>query len=220
MPPHVIFAPNSDGLRQPPISVRVMDAQVPVTAPLEPPLDDDEDAWEEEEDLTQADGDANNRRLLPSLRFIAGMAALGVVLALAWRYSGVEQWAASSLWPTVASQQAAAPGAQPPQGDLARAMREIDALKKTVGELAASNQQMSATIAALQAGQLELRQRPVGLPLVAWHSEVATMKYRIVAQQRSSTNSVAPRGPSTRVESRGSPKPSEQAPLQLTAPRP
>ena len=197
--------------------------QVPAAAPQETSPDDDEDlAWEEvEEDDFPAETaeDRGIRRFLPSLPFLSGMAALGIVLALGWRYSGVEKWAINALQPAAASQAATAASAPAPESELARTTRELDALKKTVGELSAANQQMAAKIAALQASQQELLLRPSGPPLTSWSSGPATMKYRIVADPRT-TGSIAPRAPTARAEPRSAPKPSENAPLQLTAPRP
>jgi hypothetical protein len=197
--------------------------QVPAATHEEPPPEDGEELeWEEVEEEAYPAETADQsgvRRFLPSLRFLSGMAALGIVLALGWRYSGAEEWAIGALRPAAASQAATATSAPAPEGDLARTTREIDALKKTVGELAAANQQMAAKIAALQASQQELLQRPSGPPLTSWSSGPATMKYRIVTDHRT-TGSITPRAPTARAEPRSTPKPSENAPLQLTAPRP
>ena len=193
--------------------------QVPAAAHQEPPPDDDEElAWDEEEEEETVES-SGVRRFLPSLRFVSGMAALGVVLALGWRYSGAEQWAIGALQPTATSQTATGSAASAPESDLAKSKRELEALKKTVGELAAANQEMAAKIAALQAGQQELRQRPSGPPLTPWYSDLTAMKYRMVSENRT-TGSITPRSPGARAEPRSTPKPSEHAPLQLTAPRP
>jgi hypothetical protein len=197
--------------------------QVPAAAHEEPSPDDEEElAWEEVEEEAYPAETADQsgvRRFLPSMRFLSGMATLGVVLALGWRYSGVEKWAIGALQPAAASQAATGTAAPAPESELVRTTRELDALKKTVGELAAANQQMAAKIAALQASQQELLQRPAGPPLTSWSSGPATMKYRIVADPRP-TGSITPRAPTARAEPRSTPKPSENAPLQLTAPRP
>jgi hypothetical protein len=197
--------------------------QVAATAHQEPSPDDDEElAWEdveEDEDPAETVEDRGVQRFLPSLPFLFGMVALGIVLALGWRYSGVEKWAVNALRPVAALQAATGADTPAPESDLARATRELDALKKTVGELAAANQEMAAKIAALQAGHQELRQRPSGPPLTPWYSEPTAMKYRMVTEHRT-TGSIAPRPPTARVETRSTPKPGEHAPLQLTAPRP
>ena len=163
----------------------------------EPPPDDDEElAWDEVEEDHPADTVENVgvRRFLPSIRFLSSMAALGIVLALGWRYSGVEKWAIGALQPTTASQTATGSAASAPESDMARSKRELEALKKTVGELAAANQEMAAKIAALQAGQQDLRQRPSGPPLTPWYSDLTTMKYRMVSERRT-TGSIASRAP-------------------------
>lgn len=196
--------------------------QVPAAAHEEPSPDDEEElAWEEVEEEYPAETADNGgvRRFLPSLRFVSGMAALGVVLALGWRYSGVEKWAIGALQPAAASQAATGAAAPAPESELARATRELEALKKTVGELAAANQQMAAKIAALQASQQELLERPAGPPLRPWYSDLTAMKYRMVTEHRT-TGSITPRAPTARAEPRSTPKPSERAPLQLSAPRP
>jgi hypothetical protein len=207
----MVHGVNHPGER--PSRLRDIDVQVPAAAHKEPPPDDDEELTWDEEDEEETVESSGIRRFLPSLRFASSMAALGIVLALGWRYSGAEQWAIGALHPATGS------AASDPENDLARSKRELEALKKTVGELTAANQEMAAKIAALQAGQQELRQRPSGPPLTPWYSDLTAMKYRMVSENRT-TGSITPRSPGARAEPRSTPKPSEHAPLQLTAPRP
>jgi hypothetical protein len=156
---------------------------------------------------------ARTWQFLPSPRFAAAMLALGVALALGWRYSGLEQWAFAPPTNTAQAAQVAAP----PEGELARMGRELDALKKTINELSAVNQQLTAHIAALQAGQQELKQRSVNVQASGWHAQADAMKYQMVAQPKAVAGLPKPR-PTVRAEVR-TPRAAE-APLQLTAPRP
>jgi hypothetical protein len=145
------------------------------------------------------------------------MAALGIALALGWRYSGIEQWKFKRA--PVTAQAAPAAAAPAPESELARVTREVEALKKTLNEVIAANHQLTATVTALQAGQQELKQRAASVHTNGWHAQAAAMKYQMVAQPKGTTGSVKSR-PAARAEVRAAPKPAVNAPLQLAAPRP
>jgi hypothetical protein len=146
------------------------------------------------------------------------MLAVGVGLAFGWRYSGLEQWAYSPAGSTAQAAQGVQ-GAATPESELSRVGREVDALKKRISELAAANQQLTANIAALQAGQQDLRQRTPNVLANGWHAQAEIMRYSMVAQPKGATSLPKPR-PAARTEARSAPRPAPQAPLQLSAPRP
>jgi hypothetical protein len=108
-------------------------------------------------------------RALPSVRLLAVTAALGVALALMWRSTGIlpgQFWPAA---PEPAPQSASNPTTEERFSQLAQ---EPAALKKSISELASAQQQSIAGIAALQAGQQELRQR-TSVAYSYWYSEPA-----------------------------------------------
>jgi len=88
------------------------------------------------------------------------MAMLGVVSAIGWRFTGIAEQA-DRLWPSFAasgqtSGATAAKGSDQPAGLV---LAELNGLKSEIARLSAANQQMTATIAAMQAQQRELQQR-------------------------------------------------------------
>lgn len=179
---------------------------------------DDDDFDDDHDDPADDDPPGRTWRLLPTVRFVVGMAALGVALAFGWRYSGIEQWALTPA--TVVAQTSSAATAPVPEGELTRMVGEIEALKKSLHQVIAANQQLTAAVASLQAGQQELKRRTANVQADGWHAQAAAMKYRmVVVQPKGTTGSVKPR-PAAHAEVRSAPKPADRAPLQLTSPRP
>ena len=92
-----------------------------------------------------------------TLRSVIGvMAVFGLVLALGC-YAGSRKLFGDST--PSASPSPSAAISQPVEGELARSLREIEALKKALSEQSGTNQQMAASIAALRSDQQELRQQ-------------------------------------------------------------
>jgi hypothetical protein len=189
------------------------------TAPNEPIPADEKLTWEAVVSEQPDDEEDASPRRPSSLLFFTGMAVLGIALAFGWRHSGADQWTFGP-WPADAAQSASGASAPSPESKLARTLRELDGLRKSVGELAAANRQMATTIAALQTTQTELRGRISALQLGSLWPDPGTMKYRLVVQDKSSASAPASRSVTARAEPRRITKPRENAPLQLLAPRP
>ena len=147
--------------------------------------------------------------------FVLGSIAAGVALALAWHYSGLRERAGDLSW---SSTLAASPaqGASKPEAEdqLARILRELDALKKSVSDLSTGQQQIRGTVAALQASQQDLRQRISSAQAGShWHSDVAALRLRFAIQQKPVTVGSAPRAPAPEQVARR-----ESGPLPLLGP--
>jgi hypothetical protein len=154
-------------------------------------------------------------RALPSVRLLAVTAALGVALALLWRSTGTlpgQFWPAA---PEPAPQSASNPTAEERVSQLAQ---DLAALKKSITELASAQQQSSASIAVLQAGQQELRQRATAA-YSYWYSEPAL---RFAAATRPAPLVSPPRTAAGQADAkdRDGPRREGSRPLQLVAPRP
>jgi hypothetical protein len=162
------------------------------------------------------DGDEIRRpRALPSVSLLAVTAALGVALALMWRSTGIlpgQFWPAA---PEPAPQSASIPTAEERVSQLAQ---DLAALKKSITELASAQQQSSANIAVLQAGQQELRQRATAA-YSYWYSEPAL---RFAAATRPAPLVSPPRTAAGQADAkdRDGPRREGSRPLQLVAPRP
>lgn len=157
--------------------------------------------------------EVKSERLVPSLWFVASMAALGIVSALGWHYSGIAQWAGKPA--RTAQAAAAAPAAEI---ELARLAREVETLNSTLNEVIAVNSRLAAAVSALQLSQQEVKRRVASGQTDGWHAQIPAMKYHIVAQPKGTTGSVKARS-AARAEVGSIPKPTDHAPLQLTAPR-
>jgi len=175
---------------------------------------DDASAWNE------ADGSFDPRglgrpRMLPSVRLLAVTAALGVVLALVWRYGGIQS---GQFWPASPAQPAQSAGNPKAEEQFAQLAQDLDALKKSISELTTTQQQLNASIAALQASQQELRQRASAAQSY-WYSEPA-LRFRVVAQQKPAAS--PPRTATARADARerAGQRRAGTGPLQLVAPRP
>jgi hypothetical protein len=122
-------------------------------------LDDDEttSTAATTDDAADENDAAPRGGLLRPAGFILGIAVLGVVLAFAWRSGGARVLEAVRAFPAFASQPAPKVAAVDPTAEqFARIARELEALKATIGQLSAAQQQTFASIAALQAGQQQL----------------------------------------------------------------
>lgn len=188
----------------------------------EPAATDDEWVWDEDTEPSENDAPTELRsRAMPSVHILACLTLLGFGLALGYRYAGLQPW-----WPFKPSQATAqaapATATTPPAADseLARTVRELDALKKTVGDLTAANQQLAAAVTALKAGQQDLQQRIASAQFQGWHSVTPVMTFRIVAvSPKDTTGSIAPHASTGRTVAARPTKPAANAPLQLTAPQ-
>jgi hypothetical protein len=133
---------------------------------------------------------------------VGTMVVCGVVLAFL-SYAGSKKWfndstaSASSLPPPVAI-------SQPVEGELARSLREIEALKSVVSEQSGTNQQWAAALAALRSELQEIRQ------------QLAVLRQAANQKSTSTTGSVNSRA--TKQARVGAPKQGQQPPLPLAAP--
>jgi len=107
-----------------------------------------------------------------------GTAFLGVVLALIWHSIDPQHWSAAQLLPSFTAQGRGTASTAPS----AEQVTELDMLKKAIGELRGTQQQMAATIAALQADQQQLQQRS-SLKWTYWYSEPNMLMPHIVTAQ-------------------------------------
>lgn len=189
--------------------------QQPFALPIHlPSLPSDDDlAWNDEEESPVSKADVSPAWLRAS-GFVLGSIAAGAVLALAWHHSGLRERAGDLSWPTLAAspaQGASKPGAE---DQLARILRELDALKKSVGDLSTGQHQIRGTVAALQASQQDLRQRISSAQAGShWHSDVAALRLRFAIQQKPVTVGSAPRAPAPEQVARR-----ESGPLPLLGP--
>lgn len=117
-----------------------------------PPLRSSEDESWQEVHKVALDSDAQKGRLFPSAGALLAMAVLGVVVALFWRNFDPQQWEAR-LWSGPSAQTSKVAGGPGSADQLDHLTREVDALKKDIRELGAAQQQITASIAALQAQQ-------------------------------------------------------------------
>jgi hypothetical protein len=154
---------------------------------------------------------------MPSVRLLVCLTALGFTLALGYRYSGLTP---QQLWPFTPTVVAAQPAATI-ESELARTLRELDTLKKSVGKLTTANQQLGAAVTALEAGQQAIQQRVASAQFQGWHSIPPTMKFRMIAiQPKDSTGSIASHPTAVKAVAARPPKPKRNAPLPLTPPQP
>jgi hypothetical protein len=152
------------------------------------------------------------------LVFLVVMCMVGVTLAVVWRVTGSQGGA--RLWPALAAQLSPTTDAGAPAGELDRVVKELAALKATVGELSAVQQQISATLATLQAAEEKLRsaqddlqQRTTSLPPTPSGSAAVSNALRLNAPPPAATAATpAPRAAQT---PRFAPPP---APAQSAAP--
>ena len=186
----------------------------PFVSPDHPPSlsSDDDLAWSDEEDTEYKSGESATWR---ASGFVLGSIAVGAVLALAWHYSGLRERVGDLSWSTLAAspdQGASKPGAE---DQLARILRELDALKQSVSDLSTGQQQIRGSVAALQASQQDLRQRISSVQTGShWHSDVAALRLRFAIQPKPATVGAAPRAPAPEQVARGS----ESGPLPLLGP--
>ena len=167
---------------------------------LRAPVDKDE-IWDEViyavPDDETPDETPERAGLRPSMRFFCAMTVLGVALALGWRFSGAAEMA-PQLWAFVLNSAAGTPSAKTADDPLVPLIADLAALKKQISGLIAANQEMTATIKALQAEQGLLQQR-VAASHAATHlfSEPKLLQMNIVAAGRPSHDRV--RGPPGRA---------------------
>ena len=190
--------------------------QQPFASPIHlPSLPSDDDlAWNDEEN-PESKADVSPAWLRAS-GFVLGSIAAGAVLALAWHYSGLRERAGDLSWSSTLAaspaQGASKPGAE---DQLARILRELDALKKSVSDLSTGQQQIRGTVAALQASQQDLRQRISSAQAGShWHSDVAALRLRFAIQPKPVTVGSAPRAPAPEQVARRA----ESGPLPLLGP--
>ena len=150
-------------------------------------------------------------RLFPSAWSLLGVAVLGVVLALLWRNFDPQPWAAR-LWSGPSAQPSELASNAGPGDQLGRVEHELDALKKNVSELDATQRQITASIAALQAQQ-ELQRRSASY----WYSDPAALMSQIAPAQDRGHKTMVRGLPETRDSVTGGHI--EDAPLPLVPPR-
>lgn len=192
--------------------------------------DEDEPTWDDDA-FDEADVERRSSRLTSPLYVLPTMAALGVFFALGWHYSGAKAWfdeskpvvqvAATPVAATPAAPAVVASAVPATESELARAMAEIETLKKSIAELRSTNQQMATTISALQTAQEDLRQQVSAAraaPPVPVHA-AATKPAKPVKPAKpkaATTGSVPVRAADAYTAAR----PARQNPISLTAPRP
>jgi hypothetical protein len=154
-------------------------------------------------------------RLFPSARSLLGIAILGVILALLWRNLDPQLWA-ERLWSGPIAQPSEV-ASTPASGDqLGHLERELNALKKNVSELATAQQQIAASIAALQTQQ-ELQRRS-SFQASFWYSNPAALMSQIAPAQDGNQKPTVRARPETRDSTAG--RHIDGAPLPLVPPRP
>src|SRR5262245_44882807 len=116
-----------------------------------PQADDDDAAWHDEEVVAPAP--SRFRRLLRMTGFVMAMLTTGAVMAVAWEFTGLREASGGLAWPALASAPAQDTGKPQREDQLARLAQELEALRKSVGELSTGMQQLATSNAALQAGQ-------------------------------------------------------------------
>ena len=169
----------------------------------EPALQEHLAPWEERipEDMYEDTTKETVSSRWTSRSVIGILAVCGVVLAFIG-YAGSKKWSndftasASSLPPVAIS--------QPVEGELARSLREIEALKRAMSEQSGTNQQIAAALAALRSEQQELRQQLAVL--------------RQAAQQKSTATTGSINTPATKQARVNAPKQGQPPPLPLAAP--
>jgi hypothetical protein len=189
--------------------------KLPNTAapPTASSLSSDYEESSSEEEVQLYDEVEDARQGLGSwLGFFCIISLLGVLLGLGWRYSGVAHYA----------EQLRSLVTFPPKTVSAKpADLELNALKKEIGNLTATNQQMAATISALQTRQQELEHRLLSpYSESSWYSDPKLLQMHIVAVHRplpvrSKPNSTTS---ASRPEARNKPPPATPSspPLLLT----
>lgn len=183
--------------------------------PLDDELVDDELAYDNDM-LDEAEVEHASSRLASPRYFLPTMALLGVILALGWHYSGARAWFDGPKPVVQAAAVPAVPAAAPAESELARAMAEIEALKKSIADLRATNQQMATTISTLQAAQEDLRQQVSAARSAPAPVPVHTATAKPPKPKAAATGSIPARAANAHTAA----KPPGQVPLSLTAPRP
>ena len=190
--------------------------QQPFASPIHLPslTSDDDLTWNDEEENPESKADVSPAWLRAS-GFVLGSIAAGAMLALTWHHSGLRERAGDLSWPILAASPAQGASKAEAEDQLARILRELDALKKSVTDLSTGQQQIKGTVAALQASQQELRQRISTAQAGShWHSDVAALRLQFAIQQKPVTVGSAPRAPAPEQVARRA----ESGPLPLLGP--
>lgn len=149
--------------------------------------------------------------ILPSVRLLAATALFGVALALVWGSTGIRvgEFLAASEPPVQTNPKA--------DEQFARLVQELDAVRKSIGDLTVAQEQLNTRFAALQESQQELRQR-ASATLSYWYSEPA-LRLAIVTRSNTLASPRAAAGPAD-APNRDGQRREAGRPLQLVAPRP
>jgi len=142
------------------------------------------------------------------------MISTGVALAIFWHYADIPHWPA---WNTLGISSARSAGHQDSEDRLARIVSDLETLRKSIGDLGASQQQVMASMATLQAGQQDLRQRLAAAQTGPhWYSDPAALRLRFAIAQKNAPVAAAPRMATAENVARRH----DGGPLELAAPRP
>jgi hypothetical protein len=152
------------------------------------------------------------------LRFSALVVLLlgaGIASALALAWLNTEGWLRFEVQSAPSSQQYASREGSDEQ--IGRLRREVEALKKEIGELTEAQQQAADTIASLKAGEQEPRDPAAS---AYWYSDLAALHFGIVSPPRPGVGVPGARRSATaRPDFRNARKRDGAAPLSLEAPQ-
>jgi hypothetical protein len=186
----------------------------------------DQDVGPDEADLPPDNINEEEPRGLRPVRAVAlwlGMAVLGVVLAFAWRYVGAQLWSDTQGWLAFAAGSTSS-GSNRVEEQSGRIAGELDALKKEINELRATQQQMAATMMSLQAGQQELQRRVTSFQGARWYSDTAALTYPPSVSRKPAAVALPKQVPTARApaetQDANAGRRNNGEPLSLTSPRP
>jgi hypothetical protein len=147
--------------------------------------------------------------------FVVLLLGAGIISAMVLAWFNAEEWLHFEVQPAPSSPQLASREGSDTQ--IGRLRREIDALKKEIGQLTEAQQQAADTIASLKAAGLDSRD---GASSAYWYSDLAALHYGIASPPRPGTAAPAPpRSATARPEFRNSRRRDGGAPLSLEAPQ-
>jgi hypothetical protein len=139
----------------------------------------------------------------------------GIISALALAWLNTEEWLrfevqSAPSFPQFASREGS-------DEQIGRLRREVEALKKEIGELTEARQQAADTIASLKAGEQEPRDPASS---TYWYSDLAALHFGIAGQPRPGIVAPAPpRSATARPEFRNRRRDGGGTPLSLEAPQ-
>jgi TolA-binding protein len=186
----------------------------------------DQDVGPDEADLPPDNISEEEPRDLRPVRAVAlwlSMAVLGVLLAFVWQYVGAQLWSDTQGWLAFAAGSTSS-GSNRVEQQSGPISGELDALKKEINELRATQHQMAANMMSLQAGQQELQRRVTSFQGGHWYSDFTSLTYPTAVAKKPAAAASPKQMPTARApaetQDANAGRRNNGEPLSLTSPRP